>query len=83
MRCRSSRDWLRCAGATGLTQVELAERMGISQSDLSKLERRRDIRLSTLRAYAAALGGDIRAVFRSNAKRVPLQLRSEPEARTE
>ena len=64
----------------GLTQVELAERMGISQSDLSKLERRRDIRLSTLRAYAEALGGDIRMVFRSSANGAPLQLRSEPDA---
>lgn len=40
----------------GLTQREVAERMGISQSDVSKLERRTDVRLSTLRAYAAAIG---------------------------
>ena len=64
----------------GLTQVELAERMGISQSDLSKLERRRDVRLSTLRAYAAALGGGIRILFRSDAAGAPLQLRSETDA---
>lgn len=43
----------------GLTQVELAERMGITQSDLSKLERRHDIRLSTLDAYARAVGGKL------------------------
>lgn len=43
----------------GLTQVELAERMGIAQSDLSKLERRHDIRLSTLEAYARAVGGKL------------------------
>ena len=47
----------------GLTQVEVAGRMGISQSDLSKLERRRDLRLSTLRSYAQALGGGIRVLF--------------------
>lgn len=41
----------------GLTQAELARRMDMSQSDLSKLERRRDIRLSSLRLYAQALGG--------------------------
>lgn len=40
----------------GLTQREVGERMGISQSDVSKLERRSDVRLSTLRAYARALG---------------------------
>jgi DNA-binding Xre family transcriptional regulator len=47
----------------GLTQAELARRLGISQSDLSKLERRKDIRLSTLRRYATALGGDLRVVI--------------------
>lgn len=41
----------------GLTQAELAKRIGMSQSDLSKFERRGDVRLSTLRAYVAALGG--------------------------
>ncbi len=46
----------------GLTQAELASRLSMSQSDLSKLERRRDVRLSTLRAYAAALGGRVRVV---------------------
>lgn len=43
----------------GLTQVEVAKRMGMSQSDLSKFERRADVRLSTLRAYFAALGSDL------------------------
>lgn len=44
----------------GLTQADVAERMRISQSDVSKLERRDDVRLSTLRAYARALGGRLR-----------------------
>lgn len=43
----------------GLTQVALAERMGIAQSDLSKLERRHDVRLSTLEAYARAVGAKL------------------------
>ncbi len=50
----------------GLTQVEVSRRMGISQSDLSKLERRGDLRLSTLRSYAQALGGGIRILFVSD-----------------
>ena len=41
----------------GLTQSQLAERMGMTQSDLSKLEHREDIRLSTLANYVRALGG--------------------------
>jgi len=44
----------------GLTQAEIGRRMGISQSDVSKLERRSDARVSTLRAYARALGGRLR-----------------------
>ena len=61
----------------GLTQVELAGRMGISQSDLSKLERRRAVRLSTLHAYAEALEGRISIVFQSNVGGTPLELGSE------
>lgn len=49
----------------GLTQVEVAGRMGMTQSDLSKLERRQDLRLSTLQAYARALGGSLRTLFLS------------------
>ena len=47
----------------GLTQAQLAPRVGISQSDLSKLERRRDVRLSSLHSYARALGGRLRILF--------------------
>ena len=43
----------------GLTQHDVAVRLGISQSDVSKLERRSDIRISTLRAYITATGGDV------------------------
>ena len=48
--------------ARGLTQADVATRMRISQSDVSKLERRHDVRLSTLRGYLAALGTDTRVV---------------------
>lgn len=40
----------------GMTQTQVAERLGIGQSDVSKLERRADVRLSTLQAYARAIG---------------------------
>lgn len=53
----------------GLTQKAAAARMGISQSDLSKLERRKDARLSTLRAYAKALGGRIETIFEAQEER--------------
>ena len=40
----------------GLTQVELAERMGTSQAQITRLEAGADTRLSTVERYAAALG---------------------------
>jgi len=48
----------------GLSQAAVAEALGISQSDVSKLERRSDLRLSTLRRYLAALGGTAAIVVR-------------------
>jgi transcriptional regulator with XRE-family HTH domain len=43
----------------GLRQVELAERLGTNQASVSRLERREDLFLSTLREYVAALGGSL------------------------
>lgn len=40
----------------GITQVELAERMGTSQGQITRLETGADTRLSTIERYAAALG---------------------------
>jgi DNA-binding Xre family transcriptional regulator len=65
----------------GLTQVEVADRAGMSQSDFSKLERRRDVRLSTLRSWVAALGGRLRLLFESDEEereiRVPYRARAD------
>lgn len=58
----------------GRTQAEVAARAGMRQSDLSKLERRGDVRLSTLRAYARALGGRVATDFVADGARVPLRL---------
>ena len=48
-----------------LTQVQLAEQLGISQGNVSRLEGRSDVYLSTLRSYVEALGGhlELTAVF--------------------
>lgn len=43
-----------------VTQVELADRLGIRQPTVSKIERREDVNLSTLRKYVEALGGELR-----------------------
>jgi DNA-binding XRE family transcriptional regulator len=49
----------------GVTQVQLAERLGVTQGSVSELEHRRDLYVSTLRSYVEALGGhlEIAAVF--------------------
>jgi len=52
-------------GARNLTQEDLAERLRISQSNVSRLEHRDDILVSTLRQVVEAMGGEleVRAVF--------------------
>lgn len=58
----------------GLTQVEIAERLGRSQGNVSELERRDDVYLSSLREYIEALGGrlELTAVFPE--ERIPVSL---------
>ncbi|MGH3471760.1 MAG: helix-turn-helix domain-containing protein [Nocardioidaceae bacterium] len=48
--------------AFDLTQTELAQRLGVSQANIAKIEKRSDLLVSTLRAYLAALGGEVRIV---------------------
>jgi ribosome-binding protein aMBF1 (putative translation factor) len=46
--------------ASGLSQTEIAARMGTSQSAVARLESgTADVRASTLERYAAAIGGQI------------------------
>lgn len=47
-----------------LTQEQLAERLGIRQSNVSKLERRADMHVSTLRDVVEAMGGELRVSAR-------------------
>ena len=58
--------------AVGLTQGELAQRVEITQSQLSKLERREDHRISTLRRYVEALGGSLEICAVIDGKRIKL-----------
>lgn len=48
--------------AAGLTQVQMAENMGVSQKRISEIEHGRAgaIKISTLERYAAALGGRLK-----------------------
>ncbi len=42
--------------AAGLTQIELAARIGVGQAHISKVERQDDMLISTLTSYLKALG---------------------------
>jgi len=55
-----------------MTQVKLAEALGVNQGEVSKIEHRTDIYLSTLAEYVEALGGrlEIRAVFPDREMRI-------------
>jgi transcriptional regulator with XRE-family HTH domain len=46
------------------SQVEMAEKLHIKQAAVSKLERRTDMYLSTLRNYIEAMGGTLEIVAR-------------------
>ena len=46
------------------SQVEMAERLHIKQAAVSKLERRTDMYLSTLRSYIEAMGGKLEIIAR-------------------
>ena len=58
--------------AREMTQAKLAEVLGVNQGEISKIEHRTDIYISTLAGYVEALGGklEIRAVFHDREMRI-------------
>lgn len=62
------RELLRARQQAGLTQAEVAERMGVAQASVARLEssagnRKHAPSISTLRRYANAVGCDLRIVL--------------------
>ena len=55
-----------------MTQVRLAEVLGVNQGEISKIEHRTDFYVSTLAGYVEALGGklEIRAIFPDGEMRI-------------
>ena len=45
--------------ARHLTQVELAKSLGVKQEQISRIEQRSDMHLSTLRRHVEAMGGEL------------------------
>jgi hypothetical protein len=70
--CRKSTVTRYIRAARALTQEHLSTLLGIQQSAVSKLERRADMYVSTLRHFIEAMGGqlEIRAVFPDGAVRI-------------
>ena len=58
----------------GLTQAEMAKAAEMDQSELSKVERRSDHLVSTLRRCVAALGGELEVTAVVGDKRVRLRV---------
>lgn len=48
--------------ASGLSQKALAQRLGIKQPSLSKLEKQPDMQIKTLQKIVTALGGELKLV---------------------
>jgi transcriptional regulator with XRE-family HTH domain len=48
--------------ARALSQEELAEVLGLNQATISKLERRTDMYLSSLRRFVEAMGGELEII---------------------
>jgi len=57
---------------TGKTQVEVARVLEASQGQVSEMEKRDDYRLSTLRRYVSALGGELEVIANFGDKRIRL-----------
>jgi transcriptional regulator with XRE-family HTH domain len=58
--------------AQQMTQLQLAEVLAVNQGEISKIEHRSDICVSTLAEYIEGMGGrlEIRAVFKDREVRI-------------
>jgi DNA-binding Xre family transcriptional regulator len=68
--------------AEAVSQIDLAGRLEVTQSAISKLEHADDVRVSTLRQYLEALGArlELVAVFDDEDRRIPINLGKESAA---
>ncbi|WP_417746935.1 helix-turn-helix domain-containing protein [Rosistilla oblonga] len=64
----------------GLSQIEIAERLSVQQGAVSRMERRGDMKVSSLREYCQSLGGTLKllAQFPNGSAKV-IQLEDEQE----
>jgi DNA-binding Xre family transcriptional regulator len=62
--------------AEAVSQIEIADRLNITQAAISKFENAEDVRISTLREYLEALGArlELIAVFDDEPRRIQINL---------
>ena len=60
--------------SAGLSQRELAQRIGVSQPRLAAIERSRNVTLEVLEQYVRAVGGQLEITVRTGSKRLALVL---------
>ena len=65
--------------ARGLTQETLAETMDVPQGEVSKIEHRTDLYLTTLRRFIQAMHGELVLIARFPDGDVPLKLHDDDE----
>ena len=67
--------------ARGLTQETMAELLGVSQAEVSKMERRTELYVGTLRKFIEAMNGELVIAARfADGVEVPIRLAEEEDA---
>jgi DNA-binding transcriptional regulator YiaG len=67
--------------ARGLTQETMAELLGVSQAEVSKMERRTELYVGTLRKFIEAMNGELVIAARfADGVEVPILLAEEEDA---
>jgi DNA-binding XRE family transcriptional regulator len=67
--------------ARGLTQETMAELLGVSQAEVSKMERRTELYVGTLRKFIEAMNGELVIAARfADGVEVPIRLSEEEDA---
>lgn len=61
-------------GSQRLTQVQLATKAGLTQSEVSRAESRSDCLVSTLARYAKALGGELQLYVKIDGRSYPVAI---------
>ena len=62
----------------GLTTQQLAEKLGVSQANISRIEHEDDLYLSTIRSYIEALGGELQVMAVFEDQEVYLDIPTKP-----